>query len=113
MKSAKSELENLFMRKKPVELVVALNTGKKSKYVSTLAKETDCTYSHTVKLLNTFKAMGLVKFDKMGRVKFVALTQEGKDLAEKMQDVLRKFSKIPMQESKTKTRKTAKKRGKK
>ena len=41
MKSAKSALENLFMRKKPVELVVALNTGKKNKYVSTLAKETD------------------------------------------------------------------------
>jgi len=109
MHSAKSKLENLFMRKKPVELIVSLRTEKKRKYVSTLAKKTDCTYSHTVKLLNFFKELGLVKFDKMGRVKFVELTQEGNNLAEKMEDLLRAFSKIPMGEKP----KTTKKRGKK
>ncbi len=111
-KSAKSILEKLFMRKKPVELLVALKTQKK-KYVSVLAKEADCTYSHTVKLLNEFKEIGLVKFDKMGRVKFVNLTQKGESLAEKMEEILRRFSKTPLKGTKPKSKKSGSKKKKK
>ena len=65
-----------------------------AKYVSVLAKETDCTYSHTVKLLETFKNMGLVNFDKEGRIKYIKLTKDGEELADRFEDVLRKFSKL-------------------
>ncbi len=65
-----------------------------TKYVSVLAKETDCTYSHTVKLLEIFRNLGLVDFEKTGRIKFVRLTQDGTELAEDFANVLRKFSKL-------------------
>lgn len=89
----KTELENLFLRKKPVRLLMSLKTGKGPKYVSVLAKETDCTYSHIVKLLNAFKQLGLVEFEKTGRVKFISLTDRGKELADVTEALLRKFSK--------------------
>ena len=87
------ELEELFLRRKPVRLLMNIKLGN-TKYVSVLAKETDCTYSHTVKLLDIFKNLGLVDFDKHGRIKFVKLTQDGIDLATDFESVLRKFSKL-------------------
>ena len=90
----KDELENLFLRKKPVKILLALKNGRGPKYVSILAKETDCTYSHTVKLLEMFREMGLLFFDKKGRVKFVDLTKEGVEVSEKFEDLMRVFSKL-------------------
>ena len=87
------ELEELFLRKKPVRLLMNIKLGN-TKYVSVLAKETDCTYSHTVKLLDIFMNLGLVDFDKHGRIKFVKLTPDGIDLANDFESVLRKFSKL-------------------
>lgn len=92
--SEKTELENLFLRKKPVEIIMRIKNGNNQKYISILAKETDCTYSHTVKLLEEFKDIGLVNFDKKGRIKYVKLTPVGTELAEAFEAVLRKFSKI-------------------
>jgi len=92
--SSKSELEEMFLRKKPVKLLMALKLGGPVKYISMLSKETDCTYSHTVKLLENFKNLGLVSFDKIGRVKYIKLTLDGEELAGYFENVLRKFSKI-------------------
>ena len=92
--SAKMDMEELFVRKKPVRLLLNIKMGGNPKYVSVLAKETDCTYSHTVKLLDIFKAMGIVEFEKHGRIKFVKLTAEGQDLGQDFESVLRKFSKL-------------------
>lgn len=90
----KMELEELFLRKKPVKLLMALKMGVSGKYVSVLSKETDCTYSHTVKLLGEFKNLGLVEFEKKGRVKFIRLTPDGEELAGHFESVLRKFTKL-------------------
>ncbi len=43
----------LFMHTKPVRLIVSLKKGPQ--YATILSKEIDCTYSHTVKLLDNFK----------------------------------------------------------
>lgn len=91
--TVKGELEELFLRKKPVRLIMNIKMGGQ-KYVSVLAKETDCTYSHTVKLLDTFEKLGIVEFTKEGRIKYVKLTVDGTDLANRFEEVLRKFSKI-------------------
>lgn len=88
-----TELEELFLRKKPVRLLLNIKIGG-VKYVSVLAKETDCTYSHTVKLLELFEQLGLVGFEKTGRIKYVKLTQDGVDLASDFENVLRKFAKL-------------------
>jgi len=90
----KMELEELFLRKKPVRLLMALKMGVSGKYVSVLSKETDCTYSHTVKLLDEFRNLGLVDFEKKGRVKFIKLTPDGEELAGHFESVLRKFTKL-------------------
>ncbi|MCX6819213.1 MAG: hypothetical protein NT129_04415 [Candidatus Aenigmarchaeota archaeon] len=89
----KLELEDLFLRKKPIRLLMNIKLGS-AKYVSILAKETDCTYSHTVKLLDIFRNLGLVDFEKTGRIKYVKLTQDGIELAQDFENVLRKFSKL-------------------
>ncbi|MCD6093064.1 MAG: hypothetical protein J7J38_03555 [Candidatus Aenigmarchaeota archaeon] len=90
--TVKTELENLFLRKKPIRLLMSLNS-EKQKYVSVLAKETDCTYSHIVKLLNIFKRLNIVTFEKKGRVKYISMTQEGKEIAGIFETMMRKFSK--------------------
>ncbi|MBI2583492.1 MAG: winged helix DNA-binding protein [Candidatus Aenigmarchaeota archaeon] len=89
----KTELEELFLRNKPVRLIMALKLGR-AKYISTLSKETDCTYSHTVKLLDEFREMGLVNFEKEGRVKYITLTNDGRELANNFEVILRKFSRM-------------------
>ncbi len=94
MMTMKMELEELFLRKKPVKLLMSLKTGMPGKYISILSKETDCTYSHTVKLLEEFRNLGLVEFEKKGRVKFIKLTQDGDELAMHFESVLRKFTKL-------------------
>ena len=92
--SSKNEVEELFVRRKPVRLLLNVKTGQGPKYVSILAKDTDCTYSHTVKLLDIFKSMGIVDFEKHGRIKYVKLTQDGVDLAGDFEAVMRKFAKL-------------------
>ena len=87
------KLEEHFLRKKPVRLLLNIKMSG-SKYVSVLAKETDCTYSHTVKLLEDFKNFGLVEFEKKGRIKYVKLTAEGSEIVDAFENVLRKFSKV-------------------
>jgi predicted transcriptional regulator len=88
-----NNVEKLFLRKKPVRLLLNIKLGT-AKYISVLAKEVDCTYSHTVKLLDIFKSLGLVEFEKQGRIKYVKLTKDGNDLATNFEAVLRKFSSI-------------------
>lgn len=82
----------LFLRPKPVRMLVCLKEGPK--YATIVAKEVDCTYSHTVKLLDLFKALGLVEFEKKGRIKIVKLTETGEDLARSMDTVLIKLFKL-------------------
>ena len=82
----------LFLRPKPVKLLVSLKTGPK--YATILSKEVDLTYSHTVKLLDQFKNFGLVDFEKRGRIKIVKLTDVGEDLAKSMETSLIKLSKL-------------------
>mgnify|MGYP001586562459 CR=1 FL=1 len=90
----KGELEELFLRKKPVRLLLCIKMGgENQKYVSVLSKETDCTYSHTVKLLNILEKLSIVEFKKEGRIKFVKLTAEGEELANDFEAIQRRFTK--------------------
>ena len=82
----------LFMRSKPVKLLISLKSGPK--YATILSKEVDCTYSHTVKLLDQFKNYGLVEFEKKGRIKIIKLTDDGEDLAHSIEGSLMKLSKL-------------------
>ena len=82
----------LFLRLKPVKMLVSLKG--KPKYATILSKEVDCTYSHTVKVLNTFKELGLVEFEKRGRIKIVKLTETGEALAKLLGLLTTKLSRL-------------------
>jgi len=80
-------METLFFREKPARLLVYIKKDTKS-YASTLAKKTDCTYAHTVKLLGKMQSLGLVNFDKNGRIKYITLTNFGTELAENFDSLI-------------------------
>jgi predicted transcriptional regulator len=78
---------DLFFRRKPAMMLIALKKVSRSKYGSQLAKEVDCTYSHAVKILQTLEELGLVSFEKKGRIKIIKLTKKGGDVAEHIQAI--------------------------
>ena len=64
------------------------------KYATQVSKVVDCTYSHTVKILDLFRSLGLVVFEKKGRIKIVRLTEDGLDIAHDFEGIRRKFGKM-------------------
>lgn len=91
--AVKNVFDNLFLHSKPVKMLVALRMDS-VQYATHVSKAVDCTYSHTVKVLDLFKNLGLVTFDKKGRVKIVKLTSEGEDIAHDFEGLRRKFGRM-------------------
>ena len=90
-----SILEELFLREKPARILLGMKTQKDNQvYATLLSKEADCTYSHTIKILNMFRKLGIVKFEKKGRIKTVTLTSDGWDVAQNLETMLKKFGTI-------------------
>jgi len=82
---------DVFFRKKPAMMLIALKKTTRARYGSILAKEVDCTYSHAVKILQGLEKIGLVQFEKKGRIKLIKLTKRGfeiADLIEKVRELL-------------------------
>jgi DNA-binding MarR family transcriptional regulator len=78
---------NIFFRKKPALILLALRKSGRLRYGSLLAKEVDCTYSHAVKILQSLEKFGLVAFEKKGRIKLIKLTNKGQDVADAIQKI--------------------------
>ncbi len=78
----KTASSSIFLREKPIELLLCLLNRANSKYPSLLAKESKCTYSHTVHLLQKMEKANLINFEKKGRLKLVALTRKGEKVSE-------------------------------
>jgi predicted transcriptional regulator len=78
---------DLFFRRKPAMMLIALKKVSRAKYGSQLAKEVDCTYSHAVKILQTLEELGLVSFEKKGRIKIIKLTKKGTDVADNIEAI--------------------------
>ena len=95
-----TSLARLFLRLKPVKIMLSLKKGPR--YATQVSKEVDCTYSHTVKLLEDFKKMGLVDFKKQGRIKIIELSKDGEDLTHSIEGVLMKLSRIKEENEKKK-----------
>lgn len=87
MAKKKSDIFDVFFRKKPAMILVALRKSNKSKYGSVLAKEVDCTYSHAVKILQQMEKSKLVSFEKQGRIKTINLTETGNKIAESIEKI--------------------------
>lgn len=87
--SKKKEIDifEVFFRKKPAMILVALRKNNRNRYGSVLAKEVDCTYSHAVKILQEMEKAKLVTFEKHGRIKTIALTDGGNRIAEYIEKI--------------------------
>ena len=87
----KKDIFEVFFRRKPAMILVALKQNARNRYGSVLAKEVDCTYSHTVKILQEMEKAKLVNFEKQGRIKVINLTDQGNKIAEyigRIKDIL-------------------------
>jgi len=78
---------DLFFRRKPSMMLVSLKRNSRMRYGSILAKEIDCTYSHTVKILQALEELGLVIFEKKGRIKIIQLTKKGREVADAIEEI--------------------------
>ena len=102
-----SVLEDLLLREKPARILISMKTNKQSVYATILSRETNCTYSHTIKILDVFEKMGVVEFEKSGRIKKVTLTSDGWDIAHNLEALMKKF--VSIQEKAEEANKTKKK----
>ena len=80
---------DIFFRRKPSLMLVALKRIARARYGSILAKEVDCTYSHAVKILQNLEILGLVVFEKKGRIKLIKLTKKGQEIADNIENIRR------------------------
>jgi len=87
-------IEKVFLHGKPTRILVGLKRGNKAKYASILAREANCTYSHTVKILNLLRKYELIEFEKKGRKKLIRLTVPGADLAQELERILWRLEKL-------------------
>jgi DNA-binding MarR family transcriptional regulator len=78
---------DIFFRRKPAMMLVALRRIARVRYGSILAKEVDCTYSHAVKILQSLEKLGLVGFEKKGRIKLIKLTKKGEEVADNIANI--------------------------
>jgi len=78
---------DVFFRRKPALMLVALKKLTRARYGSILAKEVDCTYSHAVKILQTLERIGLVDFERKGRIKLIKLTKRGTEVADHIENI--------------------------
>tara|TARA_Y100000310_G_scaffold159627_1_gene159294 strand:+ start:55440 stop:55709 length:270 start_codon:yes stop_codon:yes gene_type:complete len=84
---SKKDIFEVFFRRKPAMILVALRKNTKNRYGSILAKEVDCTYSHAVKILQEMERSRLVEFVKQGRIKIIRLTESGNKVAENIEKI--------------------------
>ena len=82
-----TQMFEVFFRRKPAMILVALRKSQKNRYGSVLAKEVDCTYSHAVKILQEMEKARLVTFEKHGRIKTISLTDTGNKVAEHIENI--------------------------
>ncbi|WP_394329090.1 MarR family winged helix-turn-helix transcriptional regulator [Haloferax sp. Q22] len=73
-------MDEAFLNPKTVQVLISLTGG--TSYASEISTEVDCTYSHTVRILDKFEEYGLVEREKDGRKVNCSLTDEGQKRAE-------------------------------
>ncbi|MBM3309446.1 MAG: winged helix DNA-binding protein [Candidatus Altiarchaeales archaeon] len=86
-------ITGLVLHEKPAGVLLSLK-GSKGKYASVLAKETNCTYTHILKVLNQLQEFGVVSFKKQGRTKIVELTEKGMDIAHELEGLVRQLERV-------------------
>lgn len=85
--SKKRKILDVFVREKPSMMLIEMKNANGPVYASILAKQTDCTYSHVVKVLKEMQKAELVEFKKDGRLKILQLTKKGGEIARFIEEI--------------------------
>lgn len=80
--------EDLFLHSKPSKILVQLNNPTKENYASKIARDIDCTYSHAIRIIQQLEEHGLAKSEKKGRKKELELTENGREIAEILSELM-------------------------
>jgi len=84
-----NDIMKIFLREKPVQIALSLRKGPRKRYASQIAKEADCTYSHTVRVLSEMQEKGLIVFNKDGRLKLIELSNVGDKVVETLDKLVK------------------------
>ena len=79
------DAEKLFLQEKPTLALLFIGSMEKT-YASVISKEIDSTFAHTTRILSKMEQSGLIKFTFEGRIKFVELTEYGKEVETALKD---------------------------
>lgn len=71
--------EKLFLQEKPTRALLFIGSMGKT-YASVISKEIDSTFAHTTRILAKMEQCGLIRFTFEGRIKFVELTEYGREV---------------------------------
>ncbi|MDY9928145.1 MarR family winged helix-turn-helix transcriptional regulator [Methanosarcina sp.] len=88
------DAEKLFLQEKPTLALLFIGSMGKT-YASVISKEIDSTFAHTTRILSKMEQSGLIRFTFEGRIKFVELTEYGKEV----ETALEEFRNIIAKES--------------
>ncbi len=80
------EVARFLLQERPAQILLAARKLPHA-YISTLAKDVDCTYAHASRVVKKMRKLGLVKLSAKGRVKFVSLTPAGEKAAAALQRI--------------------------
>ena len=71
--------EKLFLQEKPTRALLFIGSMGKT-YASVISREIDSTFAHTTRILAKMEQCGLIRFTFEGRIKFVELTEYGREV---------------------------------
>lgn len=87
-------LRELFVHEKPVLTLVKLKSRRTENYTREISTAIDCSYSHTVRIINRLEDADLVVSETKGRKKMLKLTEKGEELAEKAHEFVAELDSI-------------------
>ncbi len=87
-------LTNILLHEKPVKMLLGIRNNGGASYTTKIAKYADCTYSHTMKIIDIFENKGLVESEKKGRTRYIKLTKVGEEIANLLDELMRLFKKV-------------------
>lgn len=89
----KNKFLEMLWYKKAVSILVLLQKltrfNKKKINCSVIAKESDYTYSHAIKILNKIEKVNLIEFERNGRDKNIILTENGSNVANYFKTIIK------------------------
>ncbi|WP_292391585.1 MarR family winged helix-turn-helix transcriptional regulator [Methanosarcina sp. UBA5] len=97
--------EKLFLQEKPTRALLFIGSMGKT-YASVISKEIDSTFAHTTRILAKMEQCGLIRFTFEGRIKFVELTEYGREVEAALKEFSDLIEEEPSKNKKEESRDT-------